>query len=488
MLPRDPENPASPLVPRPFADSLAFNPGLEAAIRGLGSGIDFDVDRDVRSIDPPIDSAAVRPEHWVELARLIEREIEGYDGVVVIHGTDTMAYTASALAFLFENLAKPVVLTGSQMPLFRTPSDARNNLLNAIEVAAHSSPGVPIIPEVLIVFGDRILRGCQATKVSSSARNAFASLNGPDLGEIEPGRIRVFHGRLRHRPDPAREPFSVRYEMFAQENRRARVIGIELTPDLHLGDLAALLALPDLVGVILHTYGVGNAPPDPELYALLRRAADAGCLIVNVSQCLHGQVQMGRYASSSELSEYGVASGMDMTDETARIKIYWALATQVGDARRTQMQISQRGEQTEDLFDVAFGPVLDPADVHVAGARFDARFEPANLRQAVLRLGGARFVREAGTAAPAEPCVHVFLNDPRASRESDPSAARCIATWTGAWDAEAESWVEDVTDGLGLLGEGEVYLTLVCPPGVRIVCRGVFLALFARIVRQILVR
>jgi L-asparaginase/Glu-tRNA(Gln) amidotransferase subunit D len=295
----------------------------------------------------PIDSSAVRPYHWHCIASTIQRNYTDYEGFVVIHGTDTLAYTASALSFLIQNLDKPVVLTGSQLPIFQTRNDARLNFLNAMAVAGHSWSGLPSIPEVLVAFGDSLLRGNRSRKSTTRGWQGFVSPNFPPLGQLTE-TVRIHHvygipgrstktglqGGSRGFLQPSRAT-SLASEVKVGETSVSglvlerhwddRVLDLTLFPGIRAAQLKVLLNEPDLKGLLLRCYGSGNAPDDPDLIAQLKLAHQRGVAIVVVSQCSEGQVDLGRYATGASLAEFGAISGFDLTPEAALTKMMWLL-------------------------------------------------------------------------------------------------------------------------------------------------------------------
>lgn len=258
--------------------------------------------------DPLLDSAAMRPEDWVRIARDIAERHNRYDGFVVLHGTDTMAYTASALPFLLPGLRKPVVITGSQIPLCEVRNDARENLITAMLVAAHFE-----IPEVCLLFGSRLLRGCRSVKVAANRFEAFDSPNFPSLG-----RIGV---TIDIRRDLIRRPPAKSLSGDVAWTPPPPVAALRIFPGISAEQVAALLR-PSLGGLVLETYGMGNAPvADSEWMRVLREASDRGTVVVNCTQCLRGRVRMDEYATGSGLKRAGVVSGHDMTAEAALAKL-----------------------------------------------------------------------------------------------------------------------------------------------------------------------
>ena len=322
---------------------------------------------------PPIDSSAVAPRHWILIALCIERRYREFDGFVVIHGTDTLAYTASALSFLFSNLAKPVVLTGSQLPIFAPRSDARQNFLNALWIAGYAAVGLPCITEVVVAFGELLLRGNRCRKASTSGWQGFSSPNFPPLGVL--GETPRVHAELLREPPGLSQPFGVARQL------DDRVLDLTLFPGIREAQIRALLAHDELRGLVLRAYGSGNAPDDPVLLDLLNRATGAGKLVVIVSQCPEGIVELGRYVSSHALMECGVASGFDLTPEAALTKLMWLLGDPLARDNLARFHQDQRGEQSFCQLEFPFS--LSPQLILAP-----PRLRPNELERALLRLGG----------------------------------------------------------------------------------------------------
>ena len=269
------------------------------------------------SFQPPIDSSDMEPNHWARLAGIIERNYNMYDGFVILHGTDTMAYTASALSFMLENLAKPVILTGSQLPIGMLRTDGKENLITAIEIAAaKDQDGTPMVPEVCIYFESDLMRGNRTTKINAEKFNAFKSYNYPCLAhsgidiKFKPRRIR--------RPDPSR-PLKAHY-LFD-----TNVVVLTLFPGIQEGLITAVFRTPGLRAIVMKTFGSGNAPQKSWLLALIREACSKGIIIVNITQCQSGSVEMERYETGRQLLEAGVISGYDSTPECALTKLMFLL-------------------------------------------------------------------------------------------------------------------------------------------------------------------
>lgn len=337
----DAAKPGAPLAPMDLDE-------LQAALPDAGDlapGVEITLERFTRILD----SSSMAPQDWVGIAKRIEENYHAYDGFIIIHGTDTLAYTASALSFIFENLSKPVVITGSQLPLKNPRTDAKLNYAHALMIAGYKATNLPKIPEVVVVFADKILRGCRTRKMSASAWVGFDTPNCPPLGEIGE-HVRIFENQIRKAPAQ---------ELDLQVNGiiNPDVLDISLYPGLRADHLKQIMSLDNVKGVVFRTYGAGNASEETEFLEALRAGiSDNDKVVVNITQCPQGMVDMGRYAASIGLLENGVISGLDLTPEAALTKLMVTMGTRVGDQVKVQMQISQRGEQSQNLFDFSFKP------------------------------------------------------------------------------------------------------------------------------------
>ena len=285
-----------------------------------------------------IDSSNVTAARWSELAHIIADNYDAHDGFVVLHGTDTMSYTASALSFMLDNLSKPVIFTGSQIPMGILRTDGRENLITAIEIAAATDDeGRAMVPEVALYFQNRLFRANRTSKHSAEALSAFESRNLAPLAEV--GVNIKYDHKVIHRPELNDAPLSV------SDSMNDKVIVVKLFPGLSDASLRAMLSIEGLQGVVLETYGTGNAPTAKWFVEALSEAIARGISIVNITQCQGGAVAMHLYETGKQLQEIGVVCGYDMTTEAAVTKLMWLLGEGLsGEALAAKMEQSLRGE------------------------------------------------------------------------------------------------------------------------------------------------
>ena len=291
---------------------------------------------DYRVFDPLIDSSDVEPSMWSRLALMIRDAYDDYDGFVVLHGTDTMAYSASALSFMLENLGKPVIFTGSQLPIGAPRTDGKENLVSAVEIASAKRPdGGPVINEVAIYFGSKLLRGNRSTKVNSESFEAFSS---PNLEPLAVAGINIRYNDRILLPRPV-SPLVVHTEL------DTRVSILKIHPGITPSVVRDVLLGSDTRAVIIETYGAGNAPSKEWFLDLVRQASQEGKILVNVTQCLAGEVNMGLYATGHNMKMCGVVSGNTSTTEAMLAKLFYLLGTGMDNARiKAQLALPLRGE------------------------------------------------------------------------------------------------------------------------------------------------
>ena len=290
------------------------------------------------SLSRPMDSSNMNPQHWASIATLIEEHYETSDGFVVLHGSDTMSYTASALSFMLENLAKPVIFTGSQLPIGDLRTDAKENLITSIQIAGMYTNDVPMVREVSLYFEYKLYRANRTTKVNAEHFQAFSSPNYPPLAESGV-RIKINQELLW---EPARKK-----KLKVHKELDDRVAIFKLFPGFNRALFRGILSVPDLKALILETYGAGNAPTDPWFFEELGAALERGLHIINVTQCSGGSVIMGQYQTSANLRDLGIINGGDITTEAAITKLMYLLGRDVSSASfKTVFETSIRGELT----------------------------------------------------------------------------------------------------------------------------------------------
>lgn len=290
--------------------------GFEQVFRRVPVLKELNINLSVAAFDLPLDSSNVNATHWVLIGDIIQQHYHAFDGFIVLHGTDTMAYSASALSFILQGVNKPIIFTGAQLPIASPRSDGHENFVTALEIAADKIDGAPRVPEVCIFFNHLLLRGNRSKKVESLHFDAFESENYPVLAEA---------GIVIDYNLPSIKPYNPDAELKLYKELSEDVLILKLFPGLNKSTAANILKAPGIRGVIMESYGSGNVPHQPWFLELLKQTIESGVVVLNVSQCNGGTVVQGKYETSSSLNKIGVISGRDLTAEAATTKMMYAL-------------------------------------------------------------------------------------------------------------------------------------------------------------------
>ncbi|MBC8757552.1 asparaginase [Kordia sp. YSTF-M3] len=299
----------------------------------------LDCEIETVTFENPIDSSDMNPTYWIQMASIIEENYDAFDGFVVLHGSDTMSYSASALSFMLENLAKPVIFTGSQLPIGDLRTDAKENLITSIQVASlQDKHGKPQIKEVGLYFEYKLYRANRTTKINAEHFEAFNSLNYPPLAESGV-HLKIFKENLRH--PTGKKKLKVHKKM------DHNIALIKLFPGITRSSLEGFLASKTIKAIILETYGAGNAPTETWFLDFLTEIKQKGIIIVNITQCSGGRVIMGQYETSVALKKLGIISGKDITTEAALAKLMYLLGRKTSQSEFKRIFETQiRGEMS----------------------------------------------------------------------------------------------------------------------------------------------
>jgi len=408
-------NPLNPLKPGKWDQIVKNYPVLST----------MNIDTSIHTFDPLLDSSNISVANWKQMAEVISDKYDEYDGFVILHGTDTMCYTASALSFMLEHLGKPVILTGSQLPLANPRSDALENFVTALSIAAgidlNDGTSLLSVPEVCVYFRGKLLRGNRSRKLSSSAYSGFESPNYPPLGLV--GEHISLDARLVRGRDPE--------EFFANTELVANIMVLDIFPSLS-PDVIKRIAVGSesddekIKALVLKTYGAGNAPNNEAFLSAIEFIVNEGVLVVDVTQCPQGMVEIGLYDASAQLLDKGVISGLDLTPESALCKLMWLFGMGWDTEQvKKQMQLDQRGEQSLNIFNIDYkngtaSPTFDGQALIPGEVEFD------KLESAILQIQGARFINP--LTKSKELGLRVYMNYQNLQQDTDTSIIQYAGT------------------------------------------------------------
>jgi L-asparaginase len=490
--PRDPD-PDSPQIVVPWEEFLSHTPEV--------GRLPFEVDASEEI--PPLDSCNVGPSEWSKMAEIIFANYDEYAGFVILHGTDTMVYTASALSFMLRDLAKPVIITGAQRSaMVSTRNDATQNFLTALEIANPAVSRLPVVPEVCIFFGGKLLRGNRAIKIDTSGYEAYETPNIPPLG-LAGDRIVINEKIVRPLPDRGRK-FSIRTRL------DTGVMPIYVSPGIQDTSIAeAQLDTAGLRAAVVLSFGSGNIPTKPEFLEVFRAAREGGVILANVSQCPRGPVEQGIYETSAQLVEAGFVSGNDITIEAAQCKLMVLLGDPDADVEDAELAFQQNlaGEQSTSMFVTKYGKSNGTLDdesprLRIRGVGVEGRWSPNHVERALVRLHGATItappvsdsarerealkVKKDAPAAPASletVAFRVFLNldDSVAQPDlNDPGYAGEFRKWPAASTGLSVFDISSAFRSTVSAGERVSFTIILDTPGATLAWDDADIAVFAK--------
>ncbi len=447
MVAKDPTDPTSPLV----TSSVEYIIPYLDRLTELPFDIHFWETRD------PLDSSNIQPRDWLAMARIVQKLYPFYQGIVILHGTDTMTYTASALSFLFRDLGKPVILTGAERPIAQLLTDANANIMNALQLAAPRAIGKPNVPEVCIYFGGKLIRGNRAKKTHSLSFAGFDSPNCELLGLVE-DKIDIRTPIVRLAPTDAFGPMQQARLQLTVEKLDDRVAIFEIYPSTApcLDLLEHILIRSDTVrAVVLKTYGTGNAPTLPARFLELVESgvSEHGRIIVNLTNCPAGQVEVRLFETNARLFELGVINGGDMTSEAAATKLMWLLARHArqGDqvdreAVVRDMQIDQRGELRFSVYNLVYRRVrIHGNEAYTPRSLYIGDIDPYEINHAYMRVHGIRLESQ----APQEFRLALYFQSPQVTTDAvDHFAEKLIGDAVRQWEGSDRERSEGITFNL----------------------------------------
>jgi len=477
MIPKYPDNPnIKSLKPASLGELLEIVPDL-GKLDSIQLGM--------VSFQELVDSSDVTSKHWIAMAKIIKEYYDSFDGFVILHGTDTMAFTSSALSFMLNNLSKPVVVTGSQLPIKDPRTDGVQNLVSAVKIAGYKATELPLIPEVSLCFRDHLLRGNRATKYSSSKFNAFISPNYPPIGELGE-EINIREDLILKNDNKQQRDFFILDKL--NKNIKVILVNPGITPEQLENDFKT----KGIDAVILLTYGTGNMQTTPSFIKVISEAVKGGegynkkIPVINVTQCMEGKVEMGLYEASSGLLDAGVISGLDLTYEAALGKLNWALS-RFNDSEiiKNQLQFSQRGEQKYNIHDVQWR-WTEPKDFTVdceddyiltEHKNIPGKFSNERLTSATLRIQDFKILIN---DSKNDFSIKIFLNAPDVDRDTSRDCAEFVYEINDLDEIiENENLVTNISKvSKNVIEEGRpVHITIIAE-NASISCGAIYLSLF----------